>query len=90
MSAKRLPRGEGGVVCVGIINNSSYKENYALEMIIGESPGNNTKVLCEYTFVGIDDELVGEVLKFGYHHEGIRDIHMSNIKRHITLIFARK
>ena len=87
----KLQRGD--LVCVGIINKGMYTGAYGLENILGEelrAEPNSTAVLKYYDFLGADDQLVWEVLKYGYHHQGAKDIHITNICNHVTLIFQRK
>ena len=80
------------LMCVGIINNANYIDHYSLESILGEelrAVPKSTTVLEHYDFCGADDQLVGEILKYGYHHQGLRDIHRTNIPNHITLVFKK-
>ena len=79
---------KGDLMCVGIVNNASYIGAYSLDSILGrEAEPNCTAVLERYDFRGADDQLVREVLKYGYRHQGARDIHRTNIPNHITLVF---
>ena len=75
----------GDIVCVGIINNSKYTPRYELDKLLKDE-----EVLKKCDYVGVDNTLVGEMLKLGYHHEGLKNLHKWNIDNHITLVFAKK
>ena len=81
---------EGGVVCLGLMNSVHYMHDYKLKEILGGHPDGGTAVLEQFAFLGADKDLVREVLEFGYRHQGKKNIHASNIKNHITLVFAKK
>ena len=76
---------EGGIVCVGIINNSKYTPRYELEVLLKDE-----EVLKKCDYVGVDNTLVGEMLKLGYNHKGVQNIHKYNLDNHLTLVFAKK
>lgn len=90
-TAKKLD--EDCYICVGITKQFPYILDYYLQGILGwklRGVDNSTPVLEEYRFLGANDTLVGELLSFGYRHQGHNDIHMRIINDHVTLIFQRK
>ena len=72
---------EGTYVCLGITRQFPYITSYKLESILGanlNARDNSTEVLQHYKFLGADDDLIRDILTFGYHHltiHGDRDIH---------------
>ncbi len=87
---------QGVYVCIGIAKSISHIKHYHLEGLLGKGLAaiiNSTPVLQKYKFIGADDELVKEVLSFGYHHQSVYedgDLHKKIINDHVTLIFQRK
>lgn len=82
-----------GYVCVGITKQFPYITSYKLENILGASLkalDNSTEVLKCYKFLGVDDEYIKDILRFGYRHQGKRDIHDQIIDDHVTLVFQKK
>ncbi len=85
--------GAGAYVCVGITTLRDYVERYGLGRILGDkhNGGNSiTRVTEVYDFKGADNTLIKRVLDFGYHHEGIKDIHDYIRHYHTTLVFRKK
>ena len=68
---------EGGVcVCIGIANKFPYIKYYKLHKILGKNlaaEDNSTDVLKKYTFVGADNQLIKQILSFGYHHQTVHE-----------------
>ena len=67
--------------------------SYNLKAILGKglkAKDNSTEVLESYKFLGFDDYLIKKILKRGYRHEGVRDIHNYIYKDHLTLVFEKK
>ena len=88
---------EAGVyACIGITSYFPYIKDYQLESIIGEglkAIDNHMPVLEKYKFIGVDKELIKDILSFGYHHQTVhedKDIHYDIFAHHLTLIFQRK
>lgn len=79
----------GVLVCIGITKQFPYIKSYRLESILGKGLAGNTDVFQWYKFLGADDELIQEILRFGYHHQGVKDIHFQIFDDHVTLIFQK-
>ena len=81
----------GKYVCIGITTHEMYVDRYELEKILGKRRG-KSDILGKYVLCGADQKLVRNVLKFGYHHQGITDvdIHKMIKNHHITLVFRKK
>lgn len=79
---------EGGVhVCIGITEHPNYFAEYQLENLTLDRD-----ISEKYVFLGGDDMLVKEVLKFGYRHQtadSSTDIHQYILDYHVTIIFQR-
>ena len=75
---------ENGVyVCVGITKHEGYFKRYNLEKLFIDCE-------WEYSYLGESCELVNQILRFGYYHEGVRDIHERIRNYHATLVFKKK
>ena len=72
----------GVFVCIGISTHRDYFHRYMLGSLLSD-------VMNKYNFHGADSDLVNMILKFGYHHRGVRDIHEYIKHCHVTLIFER-
>ena len=82
----------GDLMCIGIVNNKDYIDAYRLEDILGyelTAHPRSTDVMKYYDFRGADIQLVKEILKYGYCHQGLGDIHCANIPNHVTLVFQK-
>ena len=88
---------EGQLVCLGITtsNYKDYVKRYELERILGQNlcgEDGSTETLKHFCFLGVDTELIAEILRYGYRHHsdsGI-DIHDLILPHHVTLVFRRK
>ena len=84
------------LVCIGITTRFPYIKNYQLQKILGENlaaDSYSTEVLAKYDFWGADDQLVNEVLSFGYYHHTVHEavnIHHKILDHHITLMFIKR
>ena len=72
---------------IGITKFFPYVKSYHLQAILGDNLQNRS--YCNYNFIGCDTEFIKKILKFGYHHTGIRDIHFKIMDDHVTLIFQK-
>ena len=79
----------GVLVCIGITTRFPYIQSYGLEGILGIGLAGGTPVFREYNFLGADDELIQNILRFGYHHQGFEDIHDKIRDHHVTLVFQK-
>ena len=77
---------EDSYVCIGITKHPAYFKDYQLQSILRAC--SNTE---NYEFLGADDDLIYQILGFGYRHQSLseRDIHNYICDDHITLIFKR-
>lgn len=81
----------GDHVCVGITTKEKYVDKYDLERVFNKSHGaSRNDILEKYDFCGADTRLVATTLTFGYHHEGIKEIHEDIRNDHVTLVFRKK
>lgn len=91
---KTAAKVKGGThLCVGITKQFPYTKSYELEELLGPklaAEDNSTDVLKSCSFLGVDVRLTNQILRFGYRHEGCRDIHNLILKDHVTLVFLRK
>ena len=70
------------LVCVGIMNNEDYIDACGLEDILGKeliAGPDSTAVFKYYNFRGADDQLVREILRYGYHHQSLKDAHCTSM-----------
>ena len=72
---------------IGIANLFPYVKSYCLQAIFGDNLQNRR--YRNYHFIGCDTEFIKDILKFGYRHTGIRDIHFEIMNHHVTLIFQK-
>lgn len=80
-------------VCIGISKQFPFIKGYGLEAILGANLcclPNSNKILSLYDFCGADDTFIKEILRFGYRHQGNKDIHSQIFSDHVTLVFKRK
>ena len=78
-------------VCVGIANHPDYAKHYDFKTILDICCG-DTATQGKYRFVGADDQLIKELLDFGYHHRLAHedvDLHKTMFNHHVTLVFKR-
>lgn len=71
---------EGVYVCIGITSRCRYFQHYHIHQAYPPD---------DYSFLGVDTELIEKVLSFGYHHQAISDIHHKIIDEHATWVFRR-
>jgi hypothetical protein len=74
---------EGVLVCIGISTHPKYFPRYDLQTILSTTQQS-------YEFLGADKELVNLILKLGYRHEGLKNIHGYIKEYHTTLIFKKR
>lgn len=91
---ENLRKFENEYVLIGITTHRRYVHCYRLQDLFHEyNPLENfpsMQLECRgYTYVGADDSFIKTILKFGYKHEGFRDIHNYILKEHITLVFRK-
>lgn len=80
----------GVYVCIGITSHPDYVERYELPKILGYAGSSSvTDVMKTYWFCGADDTLIESILSFGYHHQGLKDIHDYIRHNHVTLVFCK-
>ena len=85
----------GVYVCLGIVTTYPNVLNYEIDKILGTNPteGKGTEVLQCYQFVGADNQLIRQILSFGYHHtttvEGL-DLYKKLKDDHTTLVFYKE
>ena len=80
----------GVYVCIGITSHLDYVERYELQKILGYAGSSCvTDVMKAYWFCGADDTLIQSILSFGYHHQGLKDIHNYIRHNHVTLVFCK-
>ena len=77
---------------IGISTHGKYVNKYELKNILScEAQAGVVSKVDHYVFLGSDNELIRDVLKYGYKHhsEGQYDIHDFIINEHLTLVFKR-
>ena len=84
MSEKQSP---GDFVLIGICVKREYVEFYHLQDLLGENLAQ--KQACGYEFCGVDSDMIQQILRYGYRHQGIADIHDIILKDHVTLVFCK-
>ena len=72
----------GDIVILGIISKQPYCESYALDFLAQGTE--------HYEFLGADNHFITHLLKRGYKHQGIRDIHRIIYDTHLSLLFRHK
>ena len=70
---------QGDYLLIGIANCSDYTPSYG-----------DFENINYYELQGFDDSLIGDILRYGYKHEGLKNIHYYILHCHITLIFKKK
>ena len=80
---------EDSYICVGITRHKEYFWRYRLDSILHNE---DLEVVKNYEFLGADDDLIYQILGFGYRHQSLtgKDIHDFIRDHHLTLIFRRK
>ena len=73
---------------IGLANMPRYVKEYRIQDLLSENLAEDRSQ--QYKFLGADKKMIEEILKYGYHHEGYRDIHDYILTCHITLVFRRK
>lgn len=87
---------ENTLVLIGITRHGMYVSRYKLQTILGTglmAKDNSTDCLKKYKFLGADDDLIKDILSFGYLHMGISgkdSIHNNLRDYHVTLVFKKK
>ena len=81
--------GNRGYVCIGITTHSEYVKEYELKKLLHEGE-DIIEFQAKYHFCGADTTLVENILDFGYHHQGRKDIHDMIKEYHVTLVFRKK
>lgn len=74
----------GFFICIGIVRRYKYINLYRLDEIL------ESDIMDKYDYLGADGTLIQSILTFGYHHQGLGDIHDFIKDYHITLIFRKK
>ena len=75
-------------VLIGIANVFPFVKEYKLQNLLGNKLQGPTE--SGYKFRGADRTLVKKILRYGYKHRGINNIHTKIFDYHITLVFQRK
>lgn len=70
-------------ILIGITKKFPFVKSYMLDAVIPKPPD-------AYVFLGGDKSLISEVLRYGYKHEGEKDIHDKIFYDHVTLVFKRR
>lgn len=80
----------GDYVLIGICTKFPYVKSYYLASLLDFTQEGAPSKCSPYAFVGADNSFIKKILQFGYHHQGVTDIHDDIIREHITLIFKKK
>jgi hypothetical protein len=89
---KHMDNKEAEYILIGISTHWKYVNKYKLNNILScEAQAGVVSKVDHYVFLGSDNELIRDVLKYGYKHhsEGQHDIHDYIINEHLTLVFKR-
>ena len=83
---------EDSYICVGITKHSDYVRKYKLESLMRDVWAMDKVLHSYYEFVGADDDLIYQILGFGYRHQSLsqNDIHDYIRDHHLTLVFQRR
>ena len=88
------PGNQPEYILIGISTHGHYVQDYHLDNILElNDPEREDSVVVskvgEYKFLGSDCELIEDILKYGYKHEGAVEIHDFIFATHLTLVFKR-
>lgn len=79
---RHMAHKQADYILIGIANQFPYVKGYKCDLI--------TKPPDAYEFLGGDKSLIFKVLRYGYKHEGEKDIHDKIFHDHVTLVFKRR
>lgn len=85
METKQSP---GDYLLIGIANFFPYVIAYRLGELLGDNLSQGA--VGQYSFLGADTALVQEILRYGYRHQGITNIHDKIFESHVTLVFQKQ